>query len=233
MKYINIIVSSAVVCLLLAVTVEVRAEQQYGESSAGVLIGVSSKDIDFIVRDKNNLELARFNGSEGSPLLIVTTKDLKYDDWSSWGLSVEFGHTQFELDTQVDKFEKAYSGLGTSVDGSYTYGMATFSLHSDNKRANRMDEEGFILGLSAGLALVKAKGRVVYTETDFSSHNISVNEMSPIMGLYGEYRNSGFFVRLQAMATGGTEEGASDPGAVGNKYSIVEAALNLGYSIYF
>ncbi|MDH5444500.1 MAG: hypothetical protein OEY52_03020 [Gammaproteobacteria bacterium] len=210
----------------------IEQSKTYGESTAGFLVGISSKTTTFTVGDKNNRELASFEGSEASPMIVFTTKDLMYGDWESWGLSVEFGYSQFDLNKQKDR-DGTLKNFNTSVDGNYTYGMATFTLHSDDKRANRMDEEGFILGLNAGYSLLKASGSVVYTGTDYSRHNISTSSVGPTFGIYGEYRNSGFFVRLDIKAMGGEEDKADDPDAAGNIYVVGESSLNIGYSIYF
>ena len=210
-----------------------QAEEYSARSETGVMVGVSSKTISFSVTENNDsTEKARFQDDQTTPMLVITTPDFTFNSWTSWGLAVEFGYSDFELSTQYDNDDNARS-FGTSVDGSYTYAMAMFTLQSDDKHADRGDEQGFVLGLGIGLAQLKASGDVVYTGTDFTRHKIDVNEIGPMLGLYGEYRYQGFYTRIHLYTTVAGESSSNDPATADNLYAVGDAAISVGYSIYF
>ena len=224
--------------ILLGVTSVIptsQAQEYTARSETGVMVGISRKNITFIIQEQDDdTEKARFEDDQTAPMLVVTTPDFMFNSWTSWGLAVEFGYTDFEVTTQLDSGDNKRS-FGTKVDGNYTYAMAMFTLQSDDKHADRGDEHGFILGLGIGLAQLKASGDVVYTGvgTSLSRHQIDTNEIGLIMGLYGEYRVEGFYVRLNIYATSGNESSSNDPATADNTYVVGDSAVSVGYSVYF
>ncbi len=177
---------------------------------------------------------ARFHDSSNSPYLTITTGNLAPNDLN-WQIVIEAGYSQFDLNTQ--ELEDKKINYGTSIEGSHTYIMPQIFYSTSGIGVHPNKEHGFRLGGGLGIGLLQAKGTAVYTDKATREspnpneiHAVNISAAGIAMKLFAEYRYYGLFISTQAKIVLTNDSDEKNDKYV---YSLAEAGLTLGYSVYF